>query len=58
MSGYFGVAPSTPYTWKARGRLPAPDVTVSGRPGWYESTLDAWAGATGRQATAGMGGNH
>lgn len=38
----------TVYTWKHRGRMPAPDYMISGGPTWRRSTITAWAKETGR----------
>lgn len=35
----WGVSPSVLYVWKARGKLPPPDVQWSKSPGWKESTI-------------------
>ncbi len=32
--------------WRTRGRLPAPDWTVGGRPAWRWSTIEEWRGRT------------
>lgn len=45
-----GVKAATVAQWRYRGRLPHPDVELGGHPGWYASTVDAWARATGRRA--------
>lgn len=37
-----GAKRATAYKWQHRGQLPAPDLTVSGQPAWWESTVDAW----------------
>ncbi len=34
--------------WRQRGIFPTPDMTVSGRPLWWKSTVETWAIATGR----------
>src|SRR6266536_5126636 len=28
--------------WRRRGKLPAPDLIVSGRPGWHPATIEPW----------------
>ena len=43
-----GVKRRTIHQWIYRGIFPVPDATISGRPAWYRSTLEAWAEATGR----------
>jgi predicted DNA-binding transcriptional regulator AlpA len=40
-----GLAESSIRTYKTRGRLPRPDITIggpNGTPGWTEATADAW----------------
>ena len=37
-----GAKRATAYKWQQRGQLPAPDLTVSGQPAWWASTVDAW----------------
>lgn len=32
--------PKTIKRWVARGEFPPPDLTINGRPYWYEMTLD------------------
>ena len=34
--------------WRHRGLLPEPEWTVSGRPCWNWSSIQAWASSTGR----------
>lgn len=43
-----GVSRRTIHQWTYRKIYPVPDTTISGRPAWYRSTLEAWAEATGR----------
>lgn len=43
-----GVKVATVHQWRYRKRLPPPDVTVSGQPAWYESTIRRWLEETGR----------
>lgn len=47
-----GVRPATVAQWRFRGVAPAPDVELAGSPGWYVSTVDQWAAATGRRRTS------
>jgi hypothetical protein len=42
------VKDATVKTWQYRDLLPEPPWTVSGRPCWDWSTIEAWARATGR----------
>ena len=34
--------------WRFRDILPEPDLVVSGRPAWMETTITGWARETGR----------
>jgi hypothetical protein len=43
------VKPGTVPSWKARGQMPNPDATKSGRPLWsWSATIEPWARETGR----------
>jgi predicted DNA-binding transcriptional regulator AlpA len=50
IADHLGAKRGTVYKWRARGLLPAPDMTISGQPAWWESTINAWAAETDRQA--------
>jgi predicted DNA-binding transcriptional regulator AlpA len=39
------LAESTVRTYRSRGDLPAPDVTIGTTPGWLPSTIDPWIAA-------------
>ena len=39
LSERWGVREGTLRVWKARGRLPEPDLIISGVPAWKESTI-------------------
>lgn len=40
-----GLADSTIRTYRSKGLMPEPDVTIGGIPGWYASTIDPWIAA-------------
>jgi ParB-like chromosome segregation protein Spo0J/predicted DNA-binding transcriptional regulator AlpA len=42
LAEYIGAKRPTVYKWQQRGQLPPADLTVSGQPAWYSSTIDAW----------------
>jgi len=47
-----GVKLGTVHSWSQRGvsfPFPAPDLTVSGLPAWYASTVEEWALLAGRE---------
>lgn len=37
-----GISVNTAYAWRHRGKLPAPEWIVSGRPIWRASKIRAW----------------
>lgn len=37
-----GLAESSIRTYRTRGQVPAPDVTIGGTPGWLATTVDPW----------------
>lgn len=39
---YTGLPCGTIDVWRHRGKLPAPDWIVSGRPVWWEETIHEW----------------
>lgn len=43
-----GVQRRTIDQWRIRGRMPAPDWMVGGRPAWAWETIRSWAATTGR----------
>ena len=43
-----GCATSTIRSYLARGQMPPPDVRLSGVPGWYPATIEAWMSAQRR----------
>ena len=42
LADHVGAKRQTAYKWQSRGQLPPHDLTVSGGPAWYLSTVDAW----------------
>lgn len=38
-----GLAESSVRTYRSRGGMPEPDVTIGRTPGWLESTIEEWA---------------
>jgi predicted DNA-binding transcriptional regulator AlpA len=53
------VSRSTLYHWRLRGEFPKPDRTISARPYWRESTVDAWiATSKADPESVGTGGDH
>lgn len=38
----------TVHQWRRRGRLPEPDIIISGRPAWRRDRIEAWARETDR----------
>lgn len=47
-----GVHLATADRWRARGRLPEPDLMLGNRPGWDVDTIATWARSTGREFSA------
>ena len=48
LADYLKVTPGTIYAWVSRGRLPAPDLALSGTNIWTRATIDAWRDALPR----------
>lgn len=53
---YLGVQLGTVATYRRRGQMPAPDITVGGRPAWRPATIREWhANRPGRGWRTGRG---
>lgn len=59
MPSLFGVAQQTAHRWNTTaggpGRLPEPDLRVSGVPLWFEDTIRLWAGTRRNKLTVDEG---
>lgn len=42
LAEYLGVKPATIWSYRSRGKLPHPDMTIGGSPYWYHATIRDW----------------
>lgn len=49
VAALLGVQHQTVHQWRYRGRLPDPDLTVSGVPMWRREVIEAWAASRPRR---------